>query len=115
MTSMPTKNPLKPHLYYMLLSLSAGHRHGLAIARDVREFTHGQMTLWPAKLYGSIEDLSDAGWIEEIADGHRRPDDNERKRYYGLTRAGRAALAAETTRLADLVALARSIAKKERA
>ena len=58
------------------------------------------------------EELADLGWIEEIADAGRRPDASERKRYYGLTRAGRAALDAETQRLADLVRLARSIARR---
>lgn len=113
---MPTApGPLKHHWYLMLVSLSAGHRHGLAIARDVREFSGGRVTLWPAMLYGSLEDLCDAGWVEEIQDAARRPDDNERKRYYGITRAGRAALAAETNRLADLVELARSVNKRARA
>jgi DNA-binding PadR family transcriptional regulator len=103
---------MKPHWYYMLLSLSAGDRHGLAIARDVETFSRGAVRLWPATLYGSLEALADLGWIAEIADGPRRPDDSERKRYYGLTRSGRLALDAETTRLADLVKLARTVSRR---
>jgi hypothetical protein len=41
---------LKPRWYHILLSLSAGPRHGLAIARDVRRSSGGQIRLWPATL-----------------------------------------------------------------
>lgn len=102
---------LKRHWYYILLSLAAGGRHGLAIARDVSQFSDGQITLWPATLYGALEDLSDSGWIAEVSD-RERPDESERKKFYTLTRAGRAALDAETRRLADLVKLARGLARK---
>src|SRR5262245_58750635 len=107
--------PMKPHWYHILLSLSAGDRHGLAIARDVRESSQARIRLWPATLYGSLEELLDAGWIEEIEDTSRRPDASERKRYYGITRAGRAAFEAETRRLSDLVRLARQVSRRENA
>ena len=102
---------LKSHFYYVLLSLSSGHRHGQAIARDVSQFSDGQVTLWPAKLYGALEDLVDAGWIAEMA-ADDRPDESEKKKFYVLTRAGRATLDAETRRLADLVKLARGLSRK---
>jgi DNA-binding PadR family transcriptional regulator len=105
---------IKPNAYYILLSLRRGPRHGLAITRDVLEFSGGETRLWPATLYGSLQDLSDRGWIEEIHtdDEKRRPDASERKRYYGLTKAGRAAVDAETRRLSDLVRLARAVARR---
>ena len=104
---------MKPHWYYMLLSLVGGDRHGLAIARDVRELSDGQIRLWPATLYGSLEELMRRGWIREIEGGARqRPDDSERKRYYALTRSGREAMDEETRRLADLVKLARAARRR---
>ena len=88
----------------ILLSLASADRHGLAIAREVLSLSEGQLRLWPAMLYGALEDLGDRGWIEELTDSRRRPpDESERKRYYRITRAGRAAAAAETDRLAGLV------------
>ena len=102
---------LKVSWYYILLSLASADRHGLAIAREVLSLSEGQLRLWPAMLYGALEDLSDRGWIEELTTRRRRPDDSERKRYYRLTRAGRAAAAAETDRLAGLVRVARSRVK----
>lgn len=104
---------MKARWYHILLSLAGGTRHGLAIARDVRESSHGGIRLWPATLYGSLEELADLGWIEEIDDESRRPDASERKRYYGITRSGRNALDAETQRLADLVRLARAINRRQ--
>jgi DNA-binding PadR family transcriptional regulator len=106
-------HPIKTHWYHILLSLAGGARHGLAIARDVRQSSNGGLRLWPATLYGSLEELTDLGWIEEIDDPGRRPDASERKRYYGITRAGRSALDHETQRLADLVRLARAITRKQ--
>lgn len=104
---------MKPHWYHILLSVAGGARHGQAIARDVRHSSNGSLRLWPATLYGSLEELSDRGWIEEIDDASRRPDTSERKRYYGITRAGRAALDTETQRLADLVRLARAVSRRQ--
>jgi DNA-binding PadR family transcriptional regulator len=104
---------LKPHGYYMLLALAAGPQHGLAIAREVRALSGDRVRLWPARLYGSLEEMVDDGWIEEIDHGARRPDASERKRYYGLTRAGRTVLDAETERLADLVKRARAASRRQ--
>jgi DNA-binding PadR family transcriptional regulator len=104
---------MKRPWYYILLSVAGGHRHGLAIAREVRELSDGQVRLWPATLYGSLEELVRRGWIREIEDGARqRPDDSERKRYYALTRPGREAMDEETRRLADLVKLGRAAGRR---
>jgi DNA-binding PadR family transcriptional regulator len=103
---------IKTSWYYILLSLAGADRHGLAVARDVLALSDGQVRLWPAMLYGALEDLSGRGWIEELTDPRRRPsDESERKRYYRITRAGRAALAAETNRLAGVVRIARARVK----
>jgi DNA-binding PadR family transcriptional regulator len=100
---------LKPAWYYTLLSLASADRHGQAIAREVLNLSDGQIRLWPAMLYGSLEDLHGLGLIEELSEAQRAAvDDSERKRYYRLTRAGRAAAADETERLAGLVRIART-------
>jgi DNA-binding PadR family transcriptional regulator len=100
---------LKSHWYYILLALADGDRHGLAIAREVSTLSGGTVRLWPAMLYGSIEDLADRGWIECLDDSPKRPaNESEKKRFYRLTRAGRIALAAETRRLESLVEVART-------
>lgn len=97
---------LKPPHFYILLALSRGDRHGLAIAREVQALSDGRVRLWPASLYGSLEDLRERRWIEELPE--HPADESERRRYYRLTRAGRQALAAEAEHLARVARLARS-------
>ena len=101
-----------PH-YFILLSLAAGDRHGLAIAREVHTLSDEQVRLWPATLYGSLEELCDNNWIEELTSEAERPaDESERRRYYRITRAGRRVLGAETERLAALVRVARARSRR---
>jgi DNA-binding PadR family transcriptional regulator len=98
---------MKTRLYLILLALADGDRHGLGIARAVDELSEGQTRLWPVTLYGTLEDLVEQGWIEEL-DGQRPAHESEKKRFYRLTRTGHRALAAETERLGALVKIARS-------
>ena len=100
--------PLKPVLYLMLLALAEGDRHGYALKKDVLRRTAGKVNLGPGTLYRSIRELADGGLIAET---DQRPDpalDDERRRYYRLLPFGRRVAAAESRRLADLVAAARA-------
>ena len=99
---------MKPRFYLILLALADSDLHGLGIARAVEDLSDGQTRLWPATLYGTLEDLVDTGWIEELDDPRRPADESEKKRFYRLTRAGHRAVAAETERLGALVKVARS-------
>jgi DNA-binding PadR family transcriptional regulator len=100
---------LKPRFYYILLALAGGDQHGQAIARDVAALSDGRLRLWPATLYGSLDELCDTGWIEEIDDPRERPaDESDRHRLFRLTAAGRRRLGAETERLNQLVRVART-------
>ena len=105
------RQALKPLFYYILLSLAVEDRHGQSIARDVHELSTGQVRLWPATLYGALDELEAAGLIAELTDARRPAEESARKRYYRITRAGRAALAAETDRLAAVVRIARGRGK----
>ena len=97
---------MKPREYYILLALVDEPRHGLAIARLVQQASDDAIKLWPATLYGTLDDLVTRGWIEEMAEHPNH--ESEKKRFYMLTRAGRKTVAAETDRLAALVKSARS-------
>ena len=97
---------LKPHFFYILLALAEGDRHGLAIARDVQSLSDGAVRLWPATLYGSLDELRTRKWIEEL-DEHPE-EESERRRYYRITRSGEQVLAAEAERLGRLARLARA-------
>jgi DNA-binding PadR family transcriptional regulator len=82
--------------------------HGSAITRDVLDQTDGQLRLWPATLYRSLDELVADGWIMELAGDLHPEGESEKRRYYRLTASGRLALAAEATRLADLATLTRT-------
>ena len=98
--------PLKPHWLYILLALAEGERHGLAVARDVQSLSGGAVRLWPATLYGSLDELRGRRWIEEL-DEHPEQE-SERRRYYRITKTGRAVLTDEAERLGRLARLARA-------
>ena len=99
--------PLSPAVFHLLLALAEGERHGYGIMQDIEARTGGVVRVGPGMLYGSIKWLLADGFIEESA---RRPraGEDERRRYYKLTPAGRRLVAAEAERLANAVSLARS-------
>ena len=100
--------PLPPAVFHILLSLGDGERHGYALKREIALRTDGQLTLGAGVLYGSISKMLAQGLIEE---SDERPDphlDDERRRYYRITRFGSSVASAEAARLAELVADARA-------
>lgn len=99
---------MKPHWFFILLSVSTAPRYGTAIQDDVRDLSAGGVRLWPATLYGSLEELVEAGWLEEVADDERPEGISGRERFYRITRAGRTALAREAARLESLAHVART-------
>lgn len=101
--------PLTPVVFHMLVALSAGARHGYAIAQEVETMTEGVIRLGPGTLYGSLQRLVDSGLIRETEAPEEPPDARgERRRYYEITAAGRRALRADTERLAKAVRVARA-------
>jgi DNA-binding PadR family transcriptional regulator len=105
--------PLTPAIHHILLALADGERHGYGIMLEVARLTGGTTKMGPGTLYGTIKRLLQAALIEEA---EQRPDpqlDDERRRYYRITRLGSAVLQAETSRMSLLLNAAR--AKKVRA
>jgi DNA-binding PadR family transcriptional regulator len=98
--------PLTTPVFQILLSLVDEDLHGYAIIQDIAARTNGDVRLTASTLYAAVKRLVDAGWIEEVA--ARRANDDLRRRYYRITRGGRAAARAEARRLAGLAAMARA-------
>jgi DNA-binding PadR family transcriptional regulator len=98
---------MKPHWFFILLSVSMAPRYGTAIQDDVRELSAGGVRLWPATLYGSLEELVEQGWLEEISNDERPGKISGRERFYRITRAGRLAVEREAARLESLARVAR--------
>lgn len=99
---------MKPNWFFILLSLSASPSYGTAIQDDVRALSDGSIRLWPATLYGSLEELVRREWLEEVGDNERPEGVAGRERYYRITRSGRAVLRDEVTRLETLARVARA-------
>jgi DNA-binding PadR family transcriptional regulator len=99
---------VKPHWFYILLSVSTNPRYGAAIQEDVRGLSGGQVRLWPATLYGSLEELAGRGWLVEVGEDERPDEISGRERFYRITRPGREALESETARMESLVRVTRS-------
>lgn len=96
--------PLTPAVFHILLALAGDERHGYAIMKQVEEDSRGRVTMGPGTLYGSLKRMLDARLIEES--GPRVDADDERRIYYRIAAAGRAALSAELERYRGVVALA---------
>jgi len=82
--------------FLILTALVDGSRHGYGIITEVERISAQRTRLRPGTLYAALDRLVSEGLIdierEEIVDSRLR-------RYYRLTRPGRAALAAEAARL----------------
>ena len=100
--------PLAPAVFHILLALADGDAHGYRIRADVIERSNGALRLDPGSLYRLIARLSEDRLIDEASIRPKPDEDDERRRYYRLTSLGRKVLAAETNRMADLVAVARA-------
>lgn len=99
--------PLTPVVFEILLALADRELHGYGIMLEVERRTGGATKLGPGTLYGSIKRMFAAGLVEESGE---RPDpalDDERRRYYRLTRFGRRVAGAEARRLERQVRQAR--------
>ena len=100
--------PLTHTVLHVLLALADGDKHGYAIIKEVRRRTSGDVELGASSLYAVLKRLVADRLVVETDD---RPDpalDDERRRYYRLTRFGRAVAVAELRRLEAIIAQGRA-------
>ena len=98
---------LSAQVFQILLSLIDSDMHGYALIQDIRERTRGEISLTASTLYAATKRLLAAGWIDEIDYDSPPPDHDDRRRYYRISAAGRAAARGEALRLERLTAMAR--------
>lgn len=89
----------------ILASLAEGDRHGYAIKKDIAERSGGHVRLGSTTLYRLLGQLLDDGLIEESAARPPSELDDERRRYFRITAAGRQSLLHEA-RLLERVLMA---------
>jgi DNA-binding PadR family transcriptional regulator len=106
MASTNSTPPLTPAVFYILLALSSGERHGYGIMKQVESDSQGKVSMGPGTLYGSLKRMLDSGLVRE-SDKRVDPEmDDERRIYYQITGMGAEALAAELARYQRIVTLA---------
>ena len=92
--------PLSPAVFGILLALAEGPSHGYGVLGRLRGASDGALELGTGQLYRHLRRLLDDGWLVETEPPARTDREDPRRRYYRLTRLGRAVLAAEARRLA---------------
>ena len=107
MKTSETLSPLTPAVFYILLALATGEKHGYEIMKQVKADAGGTVKMGPGTLYGSIKRMLADHLIEEVGDKVNPTSDDERRRYYRLTALGRQALRLEMQRYIDVVSIAR--------
>jgi len=99
------ERPIAPAVFQILIALADQPLHGYGIMLDIVERSDGRVKLSPGTLYGSIKQMLEDGWIEEVPG--RATADDERRRYYRLTPEGREAARQEMARMSALLNHAR--------
>lgn len=80
--------------------------HGLAIRDDVLARTGGELRLWPATLYRSLQKLEEQGWIREVTPPAEAEGTAGQPRFFQLTGEGQTRLLDEVGRMEAWVAAA---------
>ena len=106
-TDVEGQLPLPPAVFHILIALGEGEKHGYAVMQEVADRTGGKVRMSPGTLYGSIRKMLDDGLIEELFRRAAAGSDDARRRYYRVTKFGRAVAAAEAERLTALLRHAR--------
>ena len=90
---------------HIMLALGNDALHGYAIMQSLADRSNGQIRLLPGTLYSTLKKLLAEGHVEECSAPKGAESDDTRRRYYRVTKAGKAAMKAQTERLALLVKL----------
>ena len=91
--------PLTPLALHVLLALADRGLHGYGIIQEVAARTDGVIRLRSGTLYTLLQRLLTEGLILESEARPAPDEDDERRRYYELTRLGRAVLEGDLRRL----------------
>ena len=100
--------PLPTAVFHILVALADRDRHGYSIMQDVAARTEGKVRLSAGTLYSAVRRMLEQGLIEELRDSPDPASDDERRRYYRLTRLGRDVAVAEARRVSDMLTQARA-------
>ena len=100
--------PLQPATFHILMALADQDRHGYAIIQEIAARTDGAIRLSAGTLYRSLQRMLEQSLIEETDERPAPDEDDERRRYYRITKFGATVARSEARRLQELVRLARA-------
>src|SRR3982751_5710628 len=95
--------PLPTAGFHILVALADRDRHGYSIMQDVASRTDGKVRLSAGTLYSAVRRMLEQGLIEELRNSPDPSSEDERRRYYRLTRLGREVAVAEARRLSEML------------
>lgn len=99
---------MRPIEFQILLALAAEERHGYAIIQDIEARAGDGTTVETGTLYRALQRLVEQNFVRPSVTARREPGEDERRRYYMITAAGKRAAADEAHRMSALVDQARS-------
>lgn len=103
------RSPITPDLagpaLHIVLALGTDAKHGYAIMQSIAERSGGRIRLLPGTLYATLKKLLADRLVEECDAPKTADSTDARRRYYRVTKAGKAAAKAQAERLALLVKL----------
>jgi transcriptional regulator len=105
---MTSRRELLPGTLDMLIlkTLSVQAMHGYGIAQHLQRLSQDVIQVEEGSLYPALQRMRQKGWI---AAEWRQTPNNQRARYYTITRAGRRQLGEQEAGFADLVAAIKQV------
>jgi DNA-binding PadR family transcriptional regulator len=97
--------PISEPVFYILLSLASGQKHGYAVLKDLEMLSEGHVVLSTSTLYSALNRLEDQGIVRRIP-GEAPTAPGLPRKVYELTPQGLSMLHTEMRRLKKQLALA---------
>src|SRR5215207_8900011 len=103
-----SKRELVPGTLDMLIlkTLTVQAMHGYGLAQHIQRLSHNVLQVEEGSLYPALQRMRQKGWIR--AEWRQTPN-NQRARYYTITRAGRRQLGEQEAGFGELVGAIRKV------
>jgi DNA-binding PadR family transcriptional regulator len=96
-------NPLTEAIFFILLSLVGGKKHGYAIMKDIKYLSNGDVELSTSTLYNALGRMEEQGLINRVDEPDTTSNPGLPRKAYQITWYGRRTLNAEMARLQRLI------------
>lgn len=100
--------PLRPVVFEILLILNERRLHGYGIMKEVAGRSSGRTIMGPGTLYRTLKEMQQLGLVVHTSRRGSAQRDDNRRRYYRITKYGQRVAAAEAARMAALVGAAKA-------